>query len=386
MIKTIFVSGFDSEVNPLSRGQRTSIRSSGAPDWPSAVKTNLNLLDYSINSTGSEDPIEGYLSTRDPIQRAKFRGHVSGQTLEDFYVDSDSLSGARGIQTIGGKAGIDVDGTNAVVTFSTPDSDTLGQFYTMFFVWYPRETNSGWRTFYRGNNDHQPMIQDGTLNLGFYSNRNGNSFHDTGYDLELKWQTMVVVGKGTPAQDGLGESLYYVDGVYVGSVPRTKSGSTWSTFGYASQYPGYFREMGIMGTALDSDEALEFHTMLKSVSLDKDQVTIGSGYEGTLKHIADNTNSGYDSDNTPPSHEIKRFSLRSSRQRDVPNYVVNSAGGETNRTRFNILSGISPLSDEASKEGFKTEITVRRQIPSDVSGGGGGGGGEAAGGNTQIWY
>ena len=223
----------------------------------------------------------------------------------------------------------------------------------------------------------------------FYSNRNGNSFHDTGYDLELKWQTMVVVGKGTPAQDGLGESLYYVDGVYVGSVPRTKSGSTWSTFSYVSQYPGYFREMGIMGTALDSDEALEFHTMLKSVSLDKDQVTIGSGYEGIIKHVAEDSDFILTGDNDDSefvyNHEILRLKLRSSGQRDVPNYIVNSAGDEINRTRFSIQSGISPLSDEASKEGFKTEITVRRQVPSNVSGGGGGGG-DSSSGNTQIWY
>jgi len=86
------------------------------------------------------------------------------------------------------------------------------------------------------------------------------------------------------------------------------------------------------------------------------------------------------------NHEILRLKLRSSGQRDVPNYIVNSAGDETNRTRFDIQSGISPITDEASKEGFKTEITVRRQIPSNVSGGGGGGGGDAAGGNTQIWY
>lgn len=87
------------------------------------------------------------------------------------------------------------------------------------------------------------------------------------------------------------------------------------------------------------------------------------------------------------NHEILRLKLRSSGQRDVPNYVINSAGEETNRTRFDIQSGINPIGDEVTKEGFTTEITVRRQIPSDVSGGGGGGGDDAAvSGNVQIWY
>ena len=85
------------------------------------------------------------------------------------------------------------------------------------------------------------------------------------------------------------------------------------------------------------------------------------------------------------NHEILRYKFRSSGQRDVPNYIVNSAGDEVNRTRFSIQSGISPISDEASKEGFKTSITVRRQVPSNVSGGGGGGG-DSSSGNTQIWY
>ena len=85
------------------------------------------------------------------------------------------------------------------------------------------------------------------------------------------------------------------------------------------------------------------------------------------------------------NHEILRLKLRSSGQRDVPNYIVNSIGDEVNRTKFTIRSGTSPISDEVTKEGFTTEITVRRQVPTNVSGGGGGGG-DAAGGNTQIWY
>lgn len=394
--------GFDSEQHPVQtfatrNGGRTRISASGYPSWPTHIKTHLNLLDYSINSTGSADPIEGFLSTRDPIHRAKFRGHVSGQQLEDFYVDSDSLSGVRSIQNIGDKDGLDVDGTNGVVTFSTPDSETLGQFYTMFFVWYPRETNSGWRTFYRGNNDHQPMINNNARDLGMYSNRVGNAFYDTGYNIELKWQTMIVVGNGTPAQDGNGESLYYVDGEYVGSVPRTKAGSTWSTFGYASQYPGYFREFGIMGTALDSDEALEFHGLLKAVSLDKDQIILDSGYEGVSKHNADDSDSAlsFDSDFTlnfnPTLYNTRQ---RESFRDSITNRVRIVAGGSL-RDQYtpphvtSIQSNNNNVPFDAAtiknEDNFARDITVRRQVPTNVSGGGGGGGGDNSS-PGQIWY
>jgi len=394
--------GFDSDQHPvrnylIRNGGRTSIRASGYPSWPSHINTELNLAKHTINGTGNNDPVASFIDSRDPIHRVKFRGHVSGETLEDFYVDSDSLSGVRAIQNIGGKDGLDVDGTNGVITFTTPDSETLGQFYTMFFVWYPRETNSGWRTFYRGNNDHQPMIRDNTRDLGFYSNRVGNAFYDTGYDIELKWQTLIVVGKGTTALDGNGESLYYVDGQYVGSVPRTKSGSTWSSFGYSGQYPGYFRDMGIFGSQIDSDEVSSLHTLLYESSLKRGQFT-SENYTSELLHSADDSDSAlsFDSDFTLNFNPI----LYNTRQREsfrdsVTNRVRIAAGGTirdqyTPTHVFPIRSNNNNVPYDAdavkNEDNFSRDITVRRQIPTNVSGGGGGGGGGGSSTPDQIWY
>ena len=395
--------GFDSEQHPVQTfatrsGGRTRISASGYPSWPSHINTELNLGKHTINGTGNDDPVASFIDSRDPIHRVKFRGHVTGEQLQDFYVDSDSLSGVRAIQNIRGKDGLDVDGTNGTITFSTPDSETLGQFYTMFFVWYPRESNTNWRTFYRGNNDHQPMINNNARDLGMYSNRAPAGFYNTGYDIELNWQTLIVVGRGTTALDGSGESLYYVDGQYVGSVPRTKSGTTWSVFGWAdgSQYPGYFRDMGIFGSQIDSDEASTLHTLLYESSLKRGQFT-SDNYTTELLHSADDSESAlsFDSD----------FSITYYPQLTNKNEKMTQRDSDTNRVRI-VVGGhlrdqytppyvttiqsnnnLVPYDGDAIKneDNFARDINVRRQVPTNVSGGGGGGGDDATG-NTQIWY
>lgn len=399
---TIKSSGHDSDQNHFHyftdrNGGRTRIKITGSPSWPSFINTKLKLTSHTINGTGDNDPVANFINSRDPIHRVKFRNHVTGEQLQDFYVDSDSLSGNRSIQNIGGKDGLDVDGTDDTITFTTPDSETLGQFYTMFFVWYPRETDSGWRTFYRGNNDHQPMIADNSKSLGFYSNRVGNAFYDTGYDIELKWQTLIVVGRGTTALDGNGESLYYVDGQYVGSVPRTKSGSTWSVFGWTGQYPGYFRDMGIFGSQIDSDEVSSLHTLLYESSLKRDQFT-SNDYTSNIFHEADDSESplSFDSDFTLSvsttllsNNKGNQFFNNTSKSRTRIFITGERRDQYTPEGRQELISynNLVPYDAAAVKneDSFSRDITVRRQVPTNVSGGGGGGGG---GSSTpdQIWY
>jgi hypothetical protein len=75
------------------------------------------------------------------------------------------------------------------------NSTTFGQYYTVFYIWRPRTSNSGWRTLHRNSNDHIVLVQDGTINLEMYSNTNGG-FRDC-HDIRITWQCLIATGEGT---------------------------------------------------------------------------------------------------------------------------------------------------------------------------------------------
>lgn len=140
----------------------------------------------------------------------------------------------------------------------------LGQFYTCFHLWKPRATNTGWRTMYRNDNDHIGIIQDGTTNLGMYSNRNGG-FRDSGYNITPNvWQTWIFVGTGNSATDTVGTTAHYVNGVFVGNSDRVGCGTNLYRFGWPGQGPGKISIAGMFNRAFNATEVQELHNSLYS--------------------------------------------------------------------------------------------------------------------------
>ena len=140
---------------------------------------------------------------------------------------------------------------------------TLGQNYTLFYLWKPRLNDSGWRTMHRGDSDHWGIIQDGTINLGMYSNRNGG-FRDSGYDITRDvWQTWIIVGTGNSATSDTGTSRHYVNGVDVGTSDRVGSGTNTYRVGWTGQGPGKIAVAGILNnTAYNASQAKLLHNSL----------------------------------------------------------------------------------------------------------------------------
>ena len=59
---------------------------------------------------------------------------------------------------------------------------TDGVEYTHAYVLKWRQSDSGWRTLLRHNQDHCIIVKAGAKDLGMYSNRNGQ-FRDSGYNV-----------------------------------------------------------------------------------------------------------------------------------------------------------------------------------------------------------
>ena len=267
---------YDGSPNGLLPAGRTTVRST--------VDTGANLTLYPSSATitkqygkmsndvllngVSTQTVNAFVDANTPIHHLDIEGMgASATSCTDRILNSgaatwsSSVGSALAKGTYFGKDCINIDACNQISVSTSMGN--LPQYYTMFAVWYPRVTNSGWRTWWRGSNDHQPMINNNATDLGIYSNRNGN-FHDTGYNISIGWQTVIVTGAGDTSTSSTGTSTYYINGTNVGTNPRVKSGTTGDSFGWSGQAPGYFMELGILGKLLNSTEIADLHGRLNS--------------------------------------------------------------------------------------------------------------------------
>lgn len=139
-----------------------------------------------------------------------------------------------------------------------------GQYYTAFYLWKPRETDSDWRTLHRNSGDHVAIVERDARNLGYYSSRNG-TFRNSGYVIEIEWQTLIVTGEGESEDTPYGTSTFYVNGVEVGTADRVASGTSIRQIGYnQGQNPGYLAVAGTYNKKLNLQEIQELHQALEA--------------------------------------------------------------------------------------------------------------------------
>lgn len=146
-------------------------------------------------------------------------------------------------------------------SLSTSATGLFGQYYTCFYLWKPRETDTGWRTLHRNDNDHIGIVINGGKSLGMYSNRNG-SFRDSGYDITINWQTLILTGVGDTPTASTGTTTFYVNGVNVGTADRVGSGTDLQFIGLNSQGPGKIAVAGSYNRLLSPNEIQELHNTL----------------------------------------------------------------------------------------------------------------------------
>jgi len=96
-----------------------------------------------------------------------------------------------------------------------------------------------------------------------YSNRN-SGFQDSGYDITIEWQTLIVTGQASTSGSYAGTSTYYVNGAAVGTTARVGSGTETKFIGYDGQPPGYVTVAGVLNTKLSSDAIKGLHAALAS--------------------------------------------------------------------------------------------------------------------------
>ena len=248
--------------------QRGSVSTSARIDSSSifTAQFTYTLAKLGVDSEGNT-PIQSltsFLNGRTPITYIDADEWSGSGTYTDSILGL-SWSVVNGSKaTVDGVESIDLE-TNNNRYMETATRNTVGQNYVHFYAWRPRVSNSGWRTLFRGDNDHWVIVQNNATDLGMYSNRNG-AFRDTGYDLTAgEWQTLIVVGVGDSATATTGTQTYYVNGVNVGTTDRVVSGTNTYRLGWTdSQSPGYIKVAGVINSTLTSAEIIELNDILNA--------------------------------------------------------------------------------------------------------------------------
>jgi hypothetical protein len=224
---------------------------------------NTNSIDRTFAVTFLPTLTE-FMDTRSPLHLIQPSGYTSGTQYTDYYNGTWGASSGGTVSTVTTPAGfptgdyINLEGDYMELSSG---SQTIGQYYTHFYTWRPRISDSSWRTGFRGDNDHIMIVQENTKNLGMYSNR-FDAFNDTGYDITTDWQTLIIVGVGSTSTSNTGTQTFYVNGVNVGTTIRVGSGTNTYRLGYPGQAPGHINTAGILNQALTSQEIATLHDVL----------------------------------------------------------------------------------------------------------------------------
>lgn len=137
---------------------------------------------------------------------------------------------------------------------------TIPEKYTAIqWVWL-RKDGGDWRTFLRTSADHIGLVQDGTQELGMWSNQEGQ-WRGTGMKVEYDkdWAYIVQVGVKNGANQWNGTTTHYLAdsktfGEATGTSDRVATGSTMNAYGWGTQAPGYVAQVWFWNRDLSKDE------------------------------------------------------------------------------------------------------------------------------------
>lgn len=94
--------------------------------------------------------LSDYLQSKNLYSHFDIENHASGTFLNDRAINMEwkaSSSQKPSFATVDGKMCLNLDSTNFVEITTPSNYPPLGQYYTQFYIWRPRTTDSGWRTF-----------------------------------------------------------------------------------------------------------------------------------------------------------------------------------------------------------------------------------------------
>ncbi len=202
---------------------------------------------------------EGLIIKLDANNTSSYSG--TGTTVSNLQSSSynHTLSGAT-FTVLNGVKCFDCNGASALISVVQGTGPTLPNTGYTYVTWARVKSSSAdYRTLFRTwPNDHPILVETGNDNLGFWDN-NVADFEDSGYDvtqIEESWAQYTVVGDSS-------SSIFYINGVQVGTVSYGASGNThWAWGGLGGQPFGYVANMYYYNRKLTLSEIIEQYNIL----------------------------------------------------------------------------------------------------------------------------
>jgi VCBS repeat-containing protein len=171
--------------------------------------------------------------------------------------------------------------TDANFVFDVEDRPVLNGEWTLSSRFKDLRFETGtWNTLFRGVTDHQLLLTPGSHILGYYDNDTATGFISTGYDAtsldDGLWHTATVVRTTN------GTITYYIDGVSVGSVTDTTTGTylNWyGTVGSTQPFAQYLDDFRYYSTALNATQVAAIHSDSEAIITLSETATTGTVVE-----------------------------------------------------------------------------------------------------------
>ena len=299
---------------------------SGAALYDSAHIINSRFLDSDIitermNITGMST--KGDLdaaslttlstSTHTPLHRMTLDGHSSG-TVGD--TSSRNWSQSLSTATIGGKTAVN---SNVSSNFGYLSGSNVNwpQYFTLFAIYYNKSNADDYWYNHYSSYHLVKIINTSTAGTGGNLSIGGSStYTETGAKVPKdEWTRIIITGSASSTSTGASTNYkVYINGEETGSATTTgivgyalKSGTSYN-FAYSSYTTGYFLELGVISSVLNSTQLAELDAHMRHRSdgstaafshdfTDSDKTQFTYSGDSSLAEMAmfNNTNAG-----TPP--------------------------------------------------------------------------------------
>ena len=220
-----------------------------------------NLLAYS-DSCVSDDPLTTFINNNQPISRLDIDNHTSGNFVYDSIIKREWSNHSTGkpnvvnetLENGNNRKYIEMDDYIQI-----NNGPTLGQYYTLFYVWKPGLTS----TVLHRNSGHIYLVRV-KLENGFLKSGNGidRSFYRV-YNAQNVWQCLIITASGDSITSTTGSSTFYINDPDDNSLTSKGSnsfvacgtnilqvGDTYMDFGT----PKFLAEAGILNKKLNQSE------------------------------------------------------------------------------------------------------------------------------------
>lgn len=237
-------------------------------------------MDFILNRGGfnNSELINNFVESKTQFTRLDIENHVSGNAMYDTIVKTNWSAMLNNGVNHGTSAEVDIvnkdgkmciDLSDNAISLSTT-SQILGENYTCFYIWYPRDYSGDWVRLHAYESYIPLLIQSTTNKFGYYNSSLATLFTTNDITIVYEWQVVIVVADGTTIKyyrndKANNNALLLIDSLdgNIGNNIDLNGLMLGGKFSDTNkQQPGWLIEAGILKETLDISDLSYFMKLL----------------------------------------------------------------------------------------------------------------------------